>query len=130
MNKLKKIRAFLGDHIKKPYYYVPPCPDCGSSVTGRFIIGAENNTNEWILHESLRNGEMATIIPVALSGNCFCVDCDVIFKAKIEQKMLSLSEIERQKRLRRTNEMYVSLKRIEKEKQRHRNFISRSIGKL
>ena len=45
------------DKIKRPYYYVPPCPVCGSRQTGRFTRSKDAYNDNWSIREALKNGK-------------------------------------------------------------------------
>ena len=83
--------------IRKPYYYVPKCPKCGSRVTGRFVRARNDNDAEWLIDESLRNGEIVSPMPKVLSENCFCCECNATFKADTELRWLNLDELDKEK---------------------------------
>lgn len=60
--------------IKKPHYYVPPCPECGSFCTGRYI--RHPLVDAWYVEEqSLKNAEIVRFVNKEPVKNCFCVDC-------------------------------------------------------
>ena len=115
MNSLKK---FVYKYIKKPYYYVPPCPVCGSKVTGRIVSGNHRATERnWMINEALRNGELVLPKIDVEEQNCFCNDCGAAWEQTVELKFLSLDEIAEQKRIRHTSEMLEErYNEIEKEK--------------
>ena len=129
----------LTKNIKKPYYYVPPCPNCGANATGRYLKSTSNYNNDWILKESLKNGEIVSFLPeVDDEYQCFCLECDEPFNAEPKLMMLSKERIENQKILRGTKEMYALLdeerRKEEKETLNKRgplmNTIIKSIGHL
>ncbi|MBP3279802.1 MAG: hypothetical protein J6M44_12670 [Butyrivibrio sp.] len=97
-NPLEKI-------IRLPYYYVAKCPNCGSYATGRYVKEYRKTEVEWQVDEALKNGELIRMKPDLIGANCFCIDCDKDFSAPVQLKMLPLSEIKAQKRLRHTQEI-------------------------
>lgn len=110
----KKIKDFLKRIIKKPYYYVSPCPLCESEITGRFVPLHREVDTEWVIKESLKNGEIVNPIKDIEEHNCFCAECDATWFEPISLKMFSLKKIEEEKDKRFTREI---LKGIEEEKE-------------
>ena len=56
------------------YYYVPPCPDCGSAATGRYVNPPLIN-KDYMIIESLQNGEIIRYKSKLKENRCFCTDC-------------------------------------------------------
>ncbi len=101
--KLKGIK----DIIKKPYYHVDACPCCGSSRTGYIKkVRRSDYDNEWIVKESLKNGELIRMLPDGYPKNSFCLDCGFEWNSKIKLKMLTLNQIAEQKKKRGTYSLY------------------------
>lgn len=62
--------------MKRIYYNVPPCPECGSRVTGRFIKRPRSKDDEdYIRGRALRNGEIIRFADAEPIKNAFCMDC-------------------------------------------------------
>ena len=95
----------LKNIIKKPYYYIPPCPCCNSNQTGHYVkeLGLDPS---FTVRESLKNGELAIAVREIPYENVFCLECGFTWHQDIKIKMLSLSQIEEQKQLRGTAEYY------------------------
>lgn len=133
---MKKLRRVIGSVIKKPYYYVPACPNCGSHITGKFVRMRGAHDTDWMINEALRNGELIAPVPEVLEDTAYCVECDYTWKAEIQCLMMKQEEIDRQKILRMTNEIlasrYAQIKEEEKKKNRTPIIggFSRFIGKL
>ena len=127
-----RIVQFLQTHIKKPYYYVSPCPNCGSFVTGRYIRAHKGDSNEWAIDDALKNGEIVEPIPEMGSKNCFCLDCGYEWFDFVDMKWFSLDQIRKEKTLRHTREILTEhYNQQEEYKKTHkRNFLSRFIGKI
>lgn len=58
------------------YYYVPPCPRCGSRKTGRYVSRSitQEDTN-YMIKESLRHGELVHVRNPVPVKNAYCEDC-------------------------------------------------------
>lgn len=56
------------------YYYVPPCPKCGSRRTGRYIKRPITDSG-FIKEKSLKMGELVRFAPSEPIKNAFCEDC-------------------------------------------------------
>lgn len=98
MGKIQKIKKYFMTHIKKPYYYVPRCPECGSWMTGRYFKYKREVDAKWIMNESLKNGELAAPAPqIDPRHNVFCMECDHTWEAEVNLKMLSLDKIYKEK---------------------------------
>lgn len=95
------------NYIKKPYYYVPSCPVCGSKQTGRLLPSHGKYNNGWIEKESLKNGEIVHMMEeIPEDVNAFCLNCDAMWQADIKTKFLNHREIEDEKRNRGTAALY------------------------
>lgn len=124
-------------HIKKPYYYVPPCPNCGSKITGRYIKLNRDTVSDWQVAESLKNGEIVKpLLMESRTGSvpnaAFCLSCEHEWDPEISLQFFSLAEIEEQKDLRHTREMYTEFAEDKKEKASKfsKTTLGRYMGKL
>lgn len=116
--------------IKKPYYYVPPCPFCGSERTGRYIKSHLTNDSEWIFRESLKNGELVIEVPEVTRNNAFCIDCQFSWPQYIETRYLSLSEIQMESEKRGTRAVFIEETEKMKERRKKENIFKRFIGNI
>ena len=91
--------------IKRPYYYVSPCPVCKSRMTGRYIRLWRDTEAQWQINESLRNGELVRPVAELLPRNCFCADCDYEWWENVELQFFSLEQIDEEKKARLTREI-------------------------
>lgn len=91
--------------IKKPYYYVPPCPSCNSRKTGYYVKETSLDPS-FALRESLKNGELTFAVREIPYDNAFCLDCGFSWHQNIRMKFLSIEEIEEQKIIRETANFY------------------------
>jgi hypothetical protein len=99
-----KVKAMLGK-IRKPYYYVPPCPVCGSAVTGRLVSDHRYNEIQWMINDALKNGELIRPVPKIGAQNCFCLSCGSEWYTETRLMMFSRDQIEEQKKIRHTDEI-------------------------
>lgn len=128
--KIGKIKGFLYSKVKKPYYYVDTCPECGSFRTGRFVKYRDITNTEWMINEALRNGELIEPLPEVPFQNCFCADCELIWHQDIEMRMITLEEMKKQKELRGTN--FILKERCEevRAETKKKPFLFRFYGKI
>lgn len=103
-NPLKKI-------IRLPYYYVPPCPVCGSYITGHFMKSHRKTDYEWQIDESLSNGEIVDFKSNVGNINAFCVSCGYEWSEIIELKFFTLERIEEEKERRGTSVLLTQRRR-------------------
>lgn len=95
-------------NLKGFYYYVPPCPNCGSRVTGRYV--KEPRKKEDMLYterESLKHGELIKFLPFVPRTNAYCEECGYEWAQTVDAKWISRERIEEEKRVRGTNRRYV-----------------------
>lgn len=112
-----RIPSFIRKYIRKPYYYVPPCPVCGNKATGRFVKEHRESDTKWIILETLKNGELAKPVKMLPEyNNAFCLNCGKMWFTNIELKFLTLNEIAREKKARHTEEIIISMEAEEKKK--------------
>lgn len=122
--------------IRKPYYYVPPCPSCNSRMTGRFVRLHREVETEWMIDEALRNGELIDPQPDLPHDNAFCVECGYTWMEDIPVKFLSLSQIAEEKAARHTSTILKGRYERHKEFRRQNRksgiigMITRFVGKL
>ena len=103
------------DIIRKPYYFVPPCPQCGSPVTGRYV--AMRMCKEWIIEDSLRHGEYVRQADVDdQRGMAFCLNCNFEWPEDVPVRWITLRDISHQKIIRHTAELLDTIKTIKKNK--------------
>lgn len=107
MKKFNKndIKHKIKSIIKKPYYFVPPCPVCNSAMTGRYVPMHRDNDIEWIINDSLKNGELVKPVNKISEQNCFCVVCQSEWYSDVHMELMSLDFIEKEKEKRHTAEI-------------------------
>ena len=99
--------------LKKPHYYVPPCPECGSFCTGRYI--RHPIVEAWYVEEkSLKNAEIVRFVAKEPIKNCFCVDCGYEWGKMIQLSFVTEEELEEERKRRGTEEAYLELREINK----------------
>lgn len=110
----------LLDIIRKPYYFVPPCPHCGSPITGRYLrmwlYRAE------IIEDALKQGEL--VKPVCNKSqhrHAFCIDCGHEWVEDVPLGWLTLNEIKHQKAIRHTDD-YLQFVKLQKTNRRRRSW--------
>lgn len=127
-----KIKELLKKIIRVPYYYVPPCPFCGSKMTGRYLKSHWAADDEYVADTSLKNGELVVFRPEIPSKNVFCVNCGHDWTEYIESRFMTLEEIDKEKAARSTNEIRAQ-EREEKKGKKKRGVlhtIARFIGHI
>ena len=94
--------------LKVPHYYVPPCPECGSKCTGRYI--RKPLMDAWYTEEqSLKNAEIVRFVQKEPIKNLFCVDCGFEWGKMIGITWVTQEELEQERRERGTKEAYEEL---------------------
>jgi len=99
--------------VRHPYYYIPPCPKCGSRRTGRYI--KETRGSQYIEEESLRHGEIVRFAMSEPVKNAFCVDCDYTWGCTPQLKFWTTDRIQEEIEARTTEEAYQELKAYNRE---------------
>lgn len=84
--------------MKTFYYYMPPCPKCGSECTGRYVSPPYVNKHYTML-ESLKNGELVRYIKNVPVKNAYCEECG--FEWKESPRLLRLSPEEKEEEIAR-----------------------------
>ncbi len=99
--------------IPVDYYYIPPCPECGSKRTGRymrepsipFLEGRDGK--EYTVKQCLKRGELVRFVPRRVpENNVFCADCGHEWKYDVRMSIVPRSRIEEEIRERGTIEAY------------------------
>lgn len=105
------IKSMLVDMLsKRRYYYVPPCPRCGSVITGYKLdnLGTLNTESEVEKIRRLLNGELVELHDfVTDESTLFCGECGIEWTGRPEIKYLTTEEIEKQKKLRGIDDEYI-----------------------
>lgn len=126
----KKIR----NKIPKFYYYVPPCPACGSPVTGRISKIFRDVDSEWQIDEALRHGEIVWPKADTAGKNVFCLSCGYEWNEIIEAKFIPRWKIEEEKEKRGTRDLYNERVQLHKEEKKNMSGpfkgVRKFVGKL
>ena len=96
---IKKIRK-LSDMIPCLYYYVPPCPGCGSANTGRYVSKPIMGTRadiRYVKNESLKHGELIRLVDKVPVANAYCEDCGKEWPEHIYARILPAYRVEEEK---------------------------------
>ena len=111
-SKKKKSIAekILGIFSLRTYYYIPPCPKCGSRVTGRYR--AKTIDYDDVELDSLKHGEIVRPASAEPIKNAFCCDCGYTWGCTASLKLWSVDRIQEEKEARGTDEAYRELLEI------------------
>lgn len=89
------------------YYYVPPCPECGSRITGRYVRQPfTSNYIRYVKDESLKHGELVRLVPSVPFDNAFCETCGHEWPENVYARIMPACDVEEEKRLRGTAGRY------------------------
>ena len=92
-----------------PYYYVPPCPECGSPVTGHYVRQPFTASYiRYVKEDSLRHGELVRTVPHVPEKNAYCEACGYEWTQDIPLRLMPASRVEEEKRLRGIAVKYAS----------------------
>ena len=132
-NLFKKLKA----KIRMPYYYVPPCPYCGSVRTGRFVEYRRDTQDQYTEKMSLKNGELIQFVAkIDPEASFFCADCGTTWSEYAPMKWFTMEEIEEEKKKRGTAAYYTETIEEEKDERKHRKggpilrLFAKFIGKI
>ena len=87
------------------YYYVPPCPKCGSRKTGRYMKMPFTGSG-YTKEDSLKNGEWVRFAKEEPIENCFCMTCGTNWSGKVSLKWWPFDRIQEEIRARETEPVY------------------------
>lgn len=103
--------------MKKIYYYVQRCPECGSRLTGRYIkMPRSENDQIYTERESLKAGELIRFAEEVPYNNCYCESCGHEWHYDVTGKLISKERIEEEKSARRTPERFAEFAKTHKRK--------------
>ena len=108
--------------MRKTYYWVPPCPFCGSEKTGRFIFPMPFQKYQQLV-DSCRNGELVMFYDDLQDETAFCAECGYKWNAKIESRFLTDAERDAERKKRDVDILYKE--DIVKEAEDQENFLSK-----
>ena len=119
MKQKQNIVEFLKNHIRLPYYFVPPCPVCGSERTGRYVKFHSTVSDEYTTKMSLKNGELTQFTDrIDPEKTFFCVDCGAEWSEYAGVRWLSINEINEEKKKRATDSLLNNFIANEKEEKK------------
>lgn len=82
------------ERIPAVYYYVPPCPVCGSRKTGRYVRQPLTTGDMlYVERESLRNGELVRFAVHIPEKNAYCDDCGHEWECRIRAHLMPREKI-------------------------------------
>ena len=87
------------------YYYVPPCPKCGSRKTGRYMRMPFTGSG-YTKEDSLKNGEWVRFAKEEPINNCFCMTCGMQWPGKVRLKWWPFERIQEEIKARETEPAY------------------------
>lgn len=114
---------------KRLYYRVPPCPECGSRKTGRYMKKPRSVEDMvYVQSQSLANGELIRFVPREPIKNCYCEDCGYEWGHTVHGEWLPDSVIEAEIEARETRERYLEFQ--EKYPMKKKSFLGKIFGLL
>lgn len=115
--------------IKHFYYYVPPCPKCGSRITGRYVKQPRKQDDaEYMQRESLKHGELIRFVPSEPTKNCYCEECEYEWGHKVQMYLISKERMNEEIEVRDTLSLYREFN--EKYPRKKKSFFGRIFGFL
>lgn len=85
------------------YYYVPPCPVCGSGRTGRYVKKPFTEADtRYLIEQSLKNGELVRLCDSVPIENAYCEECGYEWPEHIYADLWDTERIRQQKKIRGT----------------------------
>lgn len=120
------------DKIPHIYYYVPPCPKCGSRKTGRYVRQPHTlhpAEDAWYVQtQSLQNGELVRFARRIPYENVYCEDCGERWHFLVRSGIKTEKEIQIEKKARGTEDKY--LRFVEDNPKRKKSFFGKICGLL
>ena len=97
------------ERIPHIYYYVPPCPACGSRKTGRYVRQPLTAADiRFVETESLRSGELVRLAARIPEKNAYCEDCGHEWACSISARLLPQERIAEEQVTRGTAAKYAA----------------------
>ncbi len=106
---------------KRPYYNVPPCPACGSDVTGRYIRETYPYSTK-IIEDGLIHGEIIKISPGYHKDRCFCLVCEHEWTEHVPLTFITKEEQAEEIKKRHIRELIEELKAANPEPEQKKKF--------
>ena len=80
--------------MKHIYYYIPPCPKCGSMHTGRYVKQPRRAEDaRYMMEQSLKHGELIRFTYIEPLNNAFCEDCGYEWPQPVRTMRMTRKEI-------------------------------------
>ena len=97
------------DRVPHIYYYIPPCPACGSRKTGRYVRQPLTaGDRRFVETESLRNGELVRFAPHVPEKNAYCEECGHEWTHAVSVRLVPRERIMEEQAARGTAAKYAS----------------------
>lgn len=113
--------------IKYIYYYVPPCPKCGSRRTGRYLKEPKLPADiRYTMVESLKNGELVRMSYKVPENNAYCEDCGYEWPETIMAGFYTAQQINEEMQARGTVEAYSDY--VEKHPKKRKTILGKICG--
>ena len=97
------------ERIPHIYYYVPPCPVCGSRKTGRYVRQPLTTGDMlYVERESLRNGELVRFAVHIPEKNAYCDECGYEWGCSIRARLMPRERIIEEQAARDSAAMYAA----------------------
>ena len=106
----------------KPYYYVEPCPRCGSRRTGRYMRMPITSAG-YTMESSIKAGELIKFVQHVPRKNLYCADCGHEWPGIVRTRLLSEAKIQEERKARGTDILYNKIME-RKERARRKNILS------
>lgn len=112
--------------MKHLYYYVPPCPVCGSRMTGRYVLQPRAAADaRYVELESLKHGELVRFVFEIPKNNAYCEECGHEWHENVEAKFYDKTFINEEIQARGTMSRYAA---FVQENPKRRSLIGRIFG--
>lgn len=117
------------------YYYVRPCPKCGSHRTGHYMRNSVFGST-YSITSSLQHGEWVRLADGDPINNCFCLDCGYEWPDIVETRFLDDDALQKEKQERGTLSAWVEVQRQENSRKmsetarRHHGFLRNLFPRL
>lgn len=114
---------------RRLYYKVPPCPECGSRKTGRYVKKPRSMEDTiYTQSQSLMSGELIRFVPREPIKNCYCEECGYEWGHTVHAELLPVTEIEEEMEVRDTKRRYFEFQ--ERYPMKKKSFLGKIFGLL
>lgn len=114
--------------MRKKYYYVQRCPECKSRVTGQYLKRPKYEVDaNYMIRESLKHGELITLVDEIPRNNCYCEDCGHEWRYRVEGLLISPERYHEEGEVRGARKRLIE---FDKEHPRRKGFFKTALGFL